>query len=555
MKPRHRNVRVWVAFLSCLSAVACVRRLDVSKVRCTQNANCPSGYGCSPSGTCISGTSGPDGSHDGAIDRAGEADGISSSSEARSGEAGPSDVPLVGSDGTATGGADNGSGGGGAGGAGGGSVGSGGVGTGGVGGVGTGGSVLGPDAGPVGTGGLPRLDGGGSGGVQATGGTPATGGISGSGGAGGACPTGQRTCEGGNTCIGIAAPACCSASECATTAAHTVATCTSNTCGTTCAPNYSPCSSSCVDLTTDNSNCGTCGAPCAGGKSCTNSTCKCPAGQGLCGGTTCVDITAPAHCSVDGITCNACTGTTSKCVSGKCVQCSNSTDCTGGRTCSNGTCSCSGTTTDCGASGCVNVNGNDNANCGSCSNVCQAGQSCSSGKCACAKGAPACGGCLAWDFEWGATPTPWSLELAPGTTTPNGATNIALTQSKPHGGSSSLIAPTLIDLVNTNIAEVTVSLPCKFNLSGYTGSAYVYLAGSYPLSDWTNQLVIDTWSSPSTSGDHVVPYFGNIPTNEWFKVDLGFQSSLPVDRIGITLTPSSNWTGTMYVDDVVINGL
>jgi hypothetical protein len=93
-------------------------------------------------------------------------------------------------------------------------------------------------------------------------------------------------------------------------------------------------------------------------------------------------------------------------------------------------------------------------------------------------------------------------------------------------------------------------------LSGYSGWAYVYFAGSYPLSDWTNQLLVDTWVSSGSKQDHFAPYFGNIPTNEWFKLALGpFQSPVPVDRIGITLTPSTNWTGTMYVDDVVINGL
>jgi hypothetical protein len=230
------------------------------------------------------------------------------------------------------------------------------------------------------------------------------------------------------------------------------------------------------------------------------------------------------------------------------------TSCGGGRTCSAGICQCA-TGTDCGTSGCINVNGSDSSHCGSCTNVCPVGQSCSSGKCACATGAPACSGCLAWDFEWGSNPSPWSLELTPETTTPNGATNIASTLSRTHGGSYSLIAPIVTDSVNTNIAEVTVSLPCKVNLSGYTGWAYVYFAGSYPLSDWTNQLLVDTWTYSGAKQDHVVPYFGNIPTNEWFKVDLGFQSSVPVDRIGITLASSSNWTGTMYVDDVVINGL
>jgi len=83
----------------------------------------------------------------------------------------------------------------------------------------------------------------------------------------------------------------------------------------------------------------------------------------------------------------------------------------------------------------------------------------------------------------------------------------------------------------------------------------MYLAGSYPLSDWGNLMTVDTWSSSGADGDHNVPFFANLPINEWFKLELSFTSAVPVDRIGIILTPASNWTGTMYVDDVVVNGL
>lgn len=283
---------------------------------------------------------------------------------------------------------------------------------------------------------------------------------------------------------------------------------------------------------------------------------SCATGQ-VCGGGTC-----QSGCWIEGALIGS--GTTNS--SNVCQVCkpatstsawSNNTDgtsCGSGKICSAGICQCA-TGTDCGTSGCINVNGSDSSHCGSCTRVCSAGQSCSSGNCACTTGAPACGGCLAWDFEWGSTPSPWSLATSPDITSPNGATNIGITQSKTHGGSSSLIAPIQIDSVNTYSAEVTVSLPCEVNLSGYTGWAYVYLAGSYPLTDFSNQLLVDTWSSSGTIEDHVVPFFGNIPTNEWFKVDLGFLSPNQVDRIGIVLAPSSNWTGTMYVDDVVINGL
>ena len=79
MKTRHPNIRVWVALLFCVNAVACVRSLDGSKVRCSQSANCPSGYTCS-AGRCV--VNGGSSSYDGA---AGEADGTSRLSDASAG--------------------------------------------------------------------------------------------------------------------------------------------------------------------------------------------------------------------------------------------------------------------------------------------------------------------------------------------------------------------------------------------------------------------------------------------------------------------------------------
>jgi hypothetical protein len=308
-----------------------------------------------------------------------------------------------------------------------------------------------------------------------------------------------------------------------------------------------------------------CNTACGECNSCTTGTCT-PSGSGtVCGGggKVCVSGTCQAGCWITGQ--YASSGATNP--SNPCQSCqpaaitsgwstkSDGTSCGTGKTCSAGVCQCT-TGTDCGASGCINVNGNDNNHCGSCTNVCPAGKSCNSGTCACAKGAPACGGCLAWDFEWGSDPAPWSLEPFPDLANPNAATNIGITKSRNHGGTSSLIAPVQISFGSgAQSAVVSVALPCKVNLSGYSGSAYMYLAGDYPLTEYTNLIAVDSWTSSGTLADHNVPFFGNIPTNQWFEVSLGFSISVPVDHIGISLTPSTNWTGTMYLDDVVINGL
>ena len=96
------------------------------------------------------------------------------------------------------------------------------------------------------------------------------------------------------------------------------------------------------------------------------------------------------------------------------------------------------------------------------------------------------------------------------------------------------------------------------SLAGQSGTAWVYLAGSYPLDTYGDQLILDTWSSSSgTLGEHY-PMLWSIPTiNSWFQVTLGFGSGTLVDRIAISLSPDAAgaWTGTMYVDDVVINPL
>jgi hypothetical protein len=145
--------------------------------------------------------------------------------------------------------------------------------------------------------------------------------------------------------------------------------------------------------------------------------------------------------------------------------------------------------------------------------------------------------------------------LAPNLPGVDGATNLQITHSQYHPGSgnSSIVVPVLIDYSSTFSAEVAASTSCTINLAGYTMSAWVYISGP-ALTSFNDGFQIDTWG-PSDLGDRFVLYWGNVPIGSWFQITYSFTSAVLVNRIGIRLSPSSNWQGTMYIDDVAITGL
>jgi hypothetical protein len=140
-----------------------------------------------------------------------------------------------------------------------------------------------------------------------------------------------------------------------------------------CAVGEQLCGTSCVNLLSDDANCGNCALPCTAGNVCDQGVCRpigdgCPAGRTLCGDT-CVDLATSAdHCGTCDTSCGA----------GSCVQ---------------GACSCSPLETLCGGA-CVNT-AIDAENCGMCSVACATGQSCSQGACACPTGQLLCDGACA----------------------------------------------------------------------------------------------------------------------------------------------------------------
>jgi Stigma-specific protein, Stig1 len=155
------------------------------------------------------------------------------------------------------------------------------------------------------------------------------------------------------------------------------------------------CSGKCVNLQTDDKNCGSCGTVCSRGQSCVNGTCTsgggggggggCPSGQTKCNGK-CVDLaTDPNNCGSCGHVCPY--GTNQLCCSGTCVEqwndrqncgtCGNT--CSSDKFCVSGVCTCEYWQTDCDGT-CFNLQ-NDSANCGSCGHACGSGETCCNWAC------------------------------------------------------------------------------------------------------------------------------------------------------------------------------
>lgn len=175
-----------------------------------------------------------------------------------------------------------------------------------------------------------------------------------------------------------------------------------------CGAGQTQCGPSCVVLSSNASNCGTCGNVCPVGTSCVGGVCACPTGFAKCNDA-CVDTSqAIDNCGGCGVQCGVgqlCQAGQCQCQTGlvscggACVDTQSSGDncgtcgnvCTAGQVCSLGACSATcAVGTQCGNS-CVDV-ATDVQNCGACSNACAPGQSCVGGTCSCPAGQTACNG-------------------------------------------------------------------------------------------------------------------------------------------------------------------
>jgi hypothetical protein len=108
-------------------------------------------------------------------------------------------------------------------------------------------------------------------------------------------------------------------------------TCTNSTC--VCPAGEQLCGTTCIDVGSEEANCGACGVACKMGEVCSQGIC-CGATQSSCAGA-CTDVTGDAdHCGACGASCSAVT----YCTGGVCTGCDADMDCTAGQRCVSGTC-------------------------------------------------------------------------------------------------------------------------------------------------------------------------------------------------------------------------
>jgi hypothetical protein len=135
-------------------------------------------------------------------------------------------------------------------------------------------------------------------------------------------------------------------------------TCQSGTC--TCPSGLTDCNGTCVNLTSDMANCGMCGRACRVEQTCSSSNCYCPTGQNDCAGA-CVAVTDPMHCGACNNACDMATETCQPLINGS-AYCA----------CNAGLFDCNGT--------CVDRLTDEN-NCGTCGHVCPGNKQCINGSC------------------------------------------------------------------------------------------------------------------------------------------------------------------------------
>jgi hypothetical protein len=343
-----------------------------------------------------------------------------------------------------------------------------------------------------------------------------------------ACNTGTAVCTDLGTSVG-------NGTSCGMNLVCKAGSCVSCTAGVMCSPT-NPCKLGRTSCMTGSSVCvesgnRAVGTLCGADQSCTNGT-----------------LTSAAMCNAS----QACVTTTTTCPN----ACNTAgTDCAA---CPSGTTACS--------DGCKKL-ATDAANCGSCGMVCPSPPVAGSGSAVCTNrscditcndGYLACGNAsscqvASWDFEDGKT-AGFSIVGSRGA-----VTSISTSTSMAHGGTTALaiginakgtarkweVGPTFCD---------GSYLPAM----GRTMSAWIYVSpasAATPTPEHDSYAALHLYASTGDGGDLINP----LPVGSWFQVQM------PIGDVGMRLqsfslegvfdtdgTTAYDWSGTVYIDDIVI---
>jgi len=340
-----------------------------------------------------------------------------------------------------------------------------------------------------------------------------------------ACTTAGMVCDPTGQCI-----ACKEASDC----------------GTTCKPGKVSCGTGAVVCSASNAKGGTaCGQNkvCDGGGNCIdctpNAACgdTCKPGTISCTTGTPVCNTTNAAAGKDCGSGNVCDG------SGTCgPKIGNGGTCQSSLQCQSGNCSTGGGKSLCcptqqkSCGTCVDTQ-TDNGNCGTCGHTCPLEQKCSLGNCVCTGYTLSCGGCGSWNFDVANDFEGW--------TAIDGTINLTSSSTMKHDGPFSMAASIKALADDSTIAGGGVSVPLcgNINLSGFTISAWIYLATTTtPMPP--RYLTFNDFPADGTPV--------NWGPNQWVRFQT--QNLQNASELNIKFTALGGFVGTMYVDTVSITG-
>jgi hypothetical protein len=148
--------------------------------------------------------------------------------------------------------------------------------------------------------------------------------------------------------------------------------------------------------------------------------------------------------------------------------------------------------------------------------------------------------------------------FSPSTTSPPNSLGVSSAVRRGSSGYSLAVGVSLTPSSSTfrSGVEATFCSPGYASLNGRVVSAWAYVAAaSFPSCGGNHDVSIRVYGS---GGDGTAATVSNPPLNTWFQVSGTVTSATysSAYRIGISLyvNCAPTWSGTLYVDDVVIGG-